>query len=144
MEWDITSIVQAWQSGAIAELRHVRLPESLDVGRSVLSASSENSAMPIWRPELVIEFLPLTQPSCWTATQCHGDSDGSGEVTTADWPAFRGSFGADYPEVDYNPCADYDRDGDVDTADWPAFRANFGGGSLPADCPLVSTWPPLP
>ena len=91
---------------------------------------------------LLLSTLPLDKPACWNATQCYGDSDGSGEVTTADWPAFRDSFGADYPEVDYNPCADYDRDGDVDTADWPAFRANFGAGSLPADC-VGGTWPPL-
>ena len=93
---------------------------------------------------ILLSTLPQDKPACWNATQCYGDSDGSGEVTTADWPAFRDSFGADYPEVDYNPCADYDRDGDVDTADWPAFRANFGAGSVATDCPLASTWPPLP
>jgi len=73
-------------------------------------------------------------PACWDyPTQCHGDSDGDGDVDTDDWPAFRDGFGYVYPGASYNPCADYDRDGDTDTDDWPAFRDTFGF-TPPANC----------
>ena len=84
--------------------------------------------------------------ACWDfPTQCHGDTDGDGDVDTTDWPTFRDSFGANYPEADYNPCGDMDHDGDVDTTDWPSFRDNFGKdvGEIPGDCPLPCVWPPL-
>lgn len=84
--------------------------------------------------------------ACWEyVTQCHGDTDGDGDVDTVDWPTFRDSFGATYPEVDYNPCGDMDHDGDVDTVDWPSFRDNFGKdvGEIPGDCPLTCVWPPV-
>ena len=85
---------------------------------------------------------------CWDySSQCHGDSDGDGDVDTADWPAFRDSFAKSYPDHYYEPCADYDRDGDVDTADWPEFRDNFAKVP-PNDCSpgdlnevLAPPWP---
>jgi len=77
---------------------------------------------------------PPTYPPCWDyLTQCHGDSDGDGDVDTVDWPDFRDGFGNSYPGAGYKPCADYNRDGNIDTVDWPEFRDNFG--KIPAsDC----------
>jgi len=84
-----------------------------------------------------MSFMLFTElyPDCWNyPTQCHGDSDGDGDVDTVDWPYFRDGFGKTYPNPGYEPCGDYDRDGDIDTVDWPQFRDNFG--KIPAaDCP---------
>jgi hypothetical protein len=83
-------------------------------------------------------------PNCWNhPTQCHGDSDGDGDVDTVDWPPFRDGFGSSYPDPNYlaHLCADYDRDGDIDTVDWPQFRDNFGS-SPDANCQCGGTWPP--
>ena len=86
---------------------------------------------------------PATVPPCWDyLTQCHGDTDGDGDVDTVDWPIFRDSFGYAYPSVNYHPCGDMDHDGDVDTVDWPEFRDNFGYPT--ADCTPGGTWPPAP
>ena len=87
---------------------------------------------------------PVANPACWDyLTQCHGDTDGDGDVDTVDWPPFRDAFGSTYPAADYQPCGDMDHDGDVDTVDWPEFRDNFGGTPT-ADCTPGGTWPPLP
>ena len=87
---------------------------------------------------------PTTIPLCWDyLTQCHGDTDGDGDVDTVDWPIFRDSFGYAYPSAQYHPCGDMDHDGDVDTVDWPEFRDNFGY-TAPADCTPGGTWPPIP
>ena len=81
-------------------------------------------------------------PACWDyLTQCHGDTDGDGDVDTVDWPTFRDAFGSTYPGAAYHPCGDMDHDGDVDTVDWPQFRDNFGGAPS-ADCPGGGAWPP--
>ncbi len=80
-------------------------------------------------------------PPCWDyTTQCHGDTDGDGDVDTVDWPVFRNAFkgapGITSPVYVLNACADNDQDGDVDTVDWPAFRNTFKGpgGTAAADC----------
>jgi hypothetical protein len=73
-------------------------------------------------------------PDCWdNPRQCHGDTDGDGDVDIVDWSPFRDSFGKGYPAAEYNPCADFDRDGDVDIVDWSPFR-NYFGKFPPADC----------
>ena len=90
------------------------------------------------------EVPPVTMPLCWNyLTQCHGDTDGDGDIDTVDWPTFRDAFGYAYPSAQYHPCADLDQDGDVDTADWPEFRDNFGY-SAALDCTGGGTWPPVP
>ena len=94
---------------------------------------------------VTVEFEQLvTVPPCWDyLTQCHGDTDGDGDVDTVDWPIFRDSFGYAYPSASYHPCGDMDHDGDVDTVDWPEFRDNFGY-TAPSDCTPGGTWPPTP
>ena len=73
-------------------------------------------------------------PACWDyPTQCHGDTDGDGDVDTTDWPKFRDGFAQTGQAYIDNACADFDRDGDIDTADWPQFRDNFAGAPA-ADC----------
>jgi len=77
-------------------------------------------------------------PACWDCTtQCHGDSDCSMFVDTADWPDFRDGFYKSYPDAVYqaHACGDYNKDGSIDTVDWPEFRDNFYT-SPPPDCPL--------
>jgi len=82
-------------------------------------------------------------PACWGyLTQCHADSTGDGNVNTADFSDFRDSWGKTYPDVAYNPCADYNRDGTVNTADFSVFRDNWGATGLPQDCSPGGTWPP--
>lgn len=98
----------------------------------------DGSSVAITSPGCAVSY----GPSCWDATQCHGDADGSGFIDTSDWPAFRDSFGKTYPDAAYDPCGDFTRDGTVNTSDWPAFRDNFGK-SVAADCPTGGTWPPL-
>jgi hypothetical protein len=90
----------------------------------------------------VQEFITInasswSYPACWDyPTQCYGDADGSGQVDTSDWPAFRDGFGKTHPDPGYisNACADFNKDGAIDTLDWPDFRDYFGS-SVPADCP---------
>lgn len=88
----------------------------------------------------LVESSTSSYPACWDyPTQCHGDTDGDGDVDTVDWPIFRNGFKGDpYPDAAYmaNACADLDRDGDVDTEDWPLFRNTFKGpgGVAAADC----------
>lgn len=114
-------------------------------GKTVKQFGSRENATPANRPVLTVEFdPPPIIPACWDfLTQCHGDTDGDGDVDTVDWPTFRDSFGATYPEADYHPCGDMDHDGDVDTVDWPEFRDNFGDTPT-ADCTPGGVWPPIP
>ena len=91
-------------------------------------------------------------PPCWNyLSQCHGDTDGDGDVDTVDWPTFRDGFACKYPEQCYidHVCGDLDHDGDIDTVDWPDFRDNFAekdmcpnDGRNLCDCTPGGTWPP--
>lgn len=80
---------------------------------------------------------------CWNNTQCYGDSDNDGDTDTVDWPIFRNSFGKTYPNILYNPCADYNRDGTVNTVDFSYFRDWFAISSVPTNCPIGGVWPPM-
>jgi len=88
---------------------------------------------------------------CWNCpTQCHGDADcqvqgggpmGYWRVGTDDLYIFVAAYGTQYPESDYDPCADFDRDGYVDLTDqtiletwWYVKEPPYGPG-IPADCP---------
>ena len=106
---------------------------------------TENTVVMDAAKTVTVEFEQIVIiPACWDyLTQCHGDTDGDGDVDTVDWPIFRDSFGYAYPTAEYHPCGDMDHDGDVDTVDWPAFRDNFGYAS-PADCTPGGAWPPSP
>jgi len=46
-------------------------------------------------------------PACWDyPTQCHGDSDATGDVKGSDFLALKNSWYKCYPDADYDPCAD--------------------------------------
>ncbi|MHC4620491.1 MAG: dockerin type I domain-containing protein [Planctomycetota bacterium] len=68
------------------------------------------------------------------ATQCHGDSDNSGEVKGADFPALKNSWYKVYPDAAYNPCADFDRNGEVKGSDLLILKNNWYK-TVPADRP---------
>ena len=73
-------------------------------------------------------------PACWDyLTQCHGDSDNTGDVKGSDFLALRSSWFKCYPDPEYNPCADFDRDGCVDGSDFLTLKNNWFK-SLPLDC----------
>jgi hypothetical protein len=60
-------------------------------------------------------------PACWFfEAQCHGDSDGDGEVTLSDFFDLRDGF------TTYDACADNNRDGDISLADFFELRDEFG------------------
>ena len=102
--------------------------------------------------EGTLKFMSATYPAdkyyrvSWgLATQCHGDSNGSGLVNVDDWPAFKLAFGKVYPDPAYNPSADYNRDGIINVDDWPDFKLNFGKNPV-ADCyfgMFSEVWPPF-
>ncbi len=89
-----------------------------------------------------VNALGCTGPGCWLyLTQCHGDSDNSGDVKVPDFKALKDSWYKVYPHLDYDPCADFDRNGDVKVPDFKTLKDNWYK-SVPADCPTGGTWPP--
>ncbi|MHC4620678.1 MAG: DUF7901 domain-containing protein, partial [Planctomycetota bacterium] len=56
----------------------------------------------------------LPYPDCWGyPTQCHGDSDNTGDVKGSDFLALKTSWYEVHPDPNYDPCADFDRNGEV-------------------------------
>jgi len=91
-----------------------------------------------------LEMIGPPPPPCWDyLTQCHGDSDNTGDVKGSDFLALKNSWYKVYPDADYNPCADFDRDGCVKASDFLILKANWYQ-TVPADCPPGGTWPPEP
>ena len=93
-----------------------------------------------------MSFMLFTQPwpECWNyLTQCHGDTDNTGNVSGRDFLAVKRSWYRCYPDPGYNPCADFDRDGCVKGSDFLILKSNWYR-RLPADCPLGGEWPPQP
>ncbi|MHC4623242.1 MAG: peptidoglycan DD-metalloendopeptidase family protein [Planctomycetota bacterium] len=81
-------------------------------------------------------------PACWSyPTQCHGDSDNTGDVTGSDFLALKNSWYAVCPDPAYDPCADFDRTGRVAGSDFLIFKNNWYK-SVPADCTPGGQWPP--
>lgn len=86
---------------------------------------------------------PLS-PACWDyLTQCHGDSDNTGDVKGSDFNALKQSWYKCYPHALYNPCADFDRGGCVKGSDFNTLKQNWYK-SVASDCPPGGTWPPNP
>jgi hypothetical protein len=57
--------------------------------------------------------------NCWDCnTQCYGDSDCDGKVNNTDFANLKNSWFKSYPDLSYNPCADFDKDMCVDTTDF--------------------------
>lgn len=83
-------------------------------------------------------------PPCWLwLGQCHGDTVGDDlTIDLSDFQAFKAAFGYDYPNANYDPCADYDRSGTIDLSDFQTFKTAFQSGTVPGDCTPGGTWPP--
>jgi len=74
-------------------------------------------------------------PACWSwPTQCHGDTDNSGDVKGSDFLALKDSWYKCAPDPDYNPCADFDRDGCVKGSDFLILKNNWYQ-TVEANCP---------
>ncbi len=91
-------------------------------------------------------------PECWNCLyQCHGDADCATEglhqyqVSTNDLAILMAAYDTIYPQLGYDPCADFDRDGDVDADDLTELQIWYNEiPGPPADCPIGGTWPPEP
>jgi hypothetical protein len=104
-----------------------------------------------WQPlqeadlgDLMIYTSAVDPPDCWMwwRGQCHGDTVGDDRIIgLGDFLAFKSAFGYDYPEPDYNPCADYDRNMGIDLGDFLIFKDAFKAGNVPGDCPPGGSWP---
>jgi hypothetical protein len=81
-------------------------------------------------------------PPCWGyPTQCHGDTDNTGDVKGSDFLALKNSWYKVYPHPQYDPCADFDRNGEVKGSDFLILKT-YWYASPPPDCPRGGTWPP--
>jgi len=81
-------------------------------------------------------------PACWDyTTQCHGDSDHSGNVNGSDFLTLKASWFKCYLDQDYNPCADFDRNGCVNGSDFLILKSNWFKVAT-TDCPPGGIWPP--
>jgi hypothetical protein len=83
-------------------------------------------------------------PLCWDyATQCHGDTDNTGDVKGSDFLALKGSWYECEPDANYNPCANLDHDGCVKGSDFLILKTNWYQ-VVDANCPQGGVWPPQP
>jgi subtilisin family serine protease len=81
-------------------------------------------------------------PNCWNCgTQCYGDADCDGYVGDTDYSLLLASWGKNYPDSDYNPCADFSKDGNVNLAELIIIRFNWETNPDP-NCQCGGTWPP--
>ena len=72
------------------------------------------------------KWIEVGKPRCWCyETQCHGDSDDSGDVKGSDFLALKSSWYKCYPNPNYNPCADFDHDGCVKASDFLILKKNW-------------------
>jgi hypothetical protein len=89
--------------------------------------------------EVTVEVVP--HPTCWDETQCHGDTDATGDVKGPDFLALKNSWYKVYGEDAYDPCADFDRNGEVKGSDFLILKDHWYQ-TVPADCPVGGVWPP--
>ena len=72
---------------------------------------------------------------CWSyPTQCHGDTDDTGDVKGSDFLDLKNSWYKCDPDRDYNPCADFDHDGCVKGSDFLILKNNWYQ-TVEANCP---------
>jgi hypothetical protein len=90
--------------------------------------------------EVVVGVAP---PDCWDETQCHGDTDATGDVKGSDFLALKDSWFKCYGDDGYDPCADFDRDGCVKGSDFLTLKDNWFQ-TVADDCTVGGTWPPTP
>ena len=90
-------------------------------------------------------------PACWDcARQCHGDADCLAQgmmqywVYTWDAAILLAAWDTNYPDPNYDPCADFDRDGNVNSNDSDILETWFSVAGVPPNCPPGGTWPPQP
>jgi len=89
-------------------------------------------------------FVEPPGPACWGyLSQCHGDSDDSGDVKGSDFLALKASWYKCYGDDGYDPCADFDRDGCVKGSDFLILKGNWYQAVEP-NCPTGGIWPPQP
>ncbi|MBL7215623.1 MAG: DNRLRE domain-containing protein [Phycisphaerae bacterium] len=91
-----------------------------------------------WGWDEVSTYGPSTSSNLWfpawaCATQCHGDADCDGDVDGNDQSILTAAMGTTYPNIGYDPRADFDRDGDVDAND-QAILTSYWQTNPPADC----------
>jgi hypothetical protein len=92
--------------------------------------------------DICIYMPEATRPACWEwLTQCHGDSDNSGDVKGSDFLALKNSWYKVYPDAAYNPCADFDRNGEVKGSDFLILKNNWYQ-TVPPTCVKGGRWPP--
>jgi len=88
--------------------------------------------------------VPAPGPACWKyPTQCHWDTDNSGDVKGSDFLALEESWYKCHPNGDYDQCADFDRDVCVKGSDFLILKTNWYE-AVEADCQSGGTWPPQP
>jgi hypothetical protein len=81
-------------------------------------------------------------PDCWNCgTQCHGDADCSGTVDFTDLGILKQAEDTNYPDPNYNACADFDKDGDCDDDDLDILK-DYVFTSPDPNCDCGGTWPP--
>lgn len=148
MDW-IADVAISEASDAIAEAedqgRTLGLDEALQKLQEARNAyhagDYENAAMlagEAW------QVAKSAAPACWgSLTQCHGDTDDSGDVKGSDFLALKASWYQCYPDPNYNPCADFDRNGCVKGSDFLILKDNWYQTVEP-NCPQGGAWPPQP
>jgi hypothetical protein len=72
------------------------------------------------------EWLRVDRPRCWCyLTQCHGDSDDTGDVKGSDFLALKNSWYKIHPDPAYNACADFDHNGEVKGSDFLILKGHW-------------------
>ncbi|MHC4620592.1 MAG: dockerin type I domain-containing protein [Planctomycetota bacterium] len=114
----------------------------LYIGFGNRAAPAEGTLGVAYFDDIRIYMPEATRPACWEwLTQCHGDSDNSGDVKGSDFLALKNSWYKVYPDAAYNPCADFDRDGQVKGSDFLILKNNWYQ-TVPPTCAKGGIWPP--
>ncbi|MHC4482717.1 MAG: DUF7901 domain-containing protein, partial [Planctomycetota bacterium] len=92
-----------------------------------------------WDEPSYREWVETSEPEwfdCWDCrTQCYGDADCDGDVDNDDEAIMMLAWGTTWPELMYNPCADFDHDTTVGIIDQAILGLNMDTNPDP-NCPL--------